>query len=399
MAWRRSTTAFVVATAMLLVVPGLVPIQTAVGSRDAPPVAWPLDRDGNGLDDDLDRALADGTPGLAYLHVHYARRPTADDTALLADRFGATRTYVFAHWDDVQVEIPFARAAELAEAPGVWGVEMLHPATLDLATSVSAIRASPYAGATTDGLDHTLAAHAAGFRGEGMVIAILDTGIDNLHRTLDDLDDDPTTNDPKLVTGADFSLGFSGPACIDPEDNDIHGTHVASTAAGTDAGGLLPPGVAPKARLVDLRVLTVGGLGVSWPTGASLALDWVLSYNAGTSCFGPPGPDGIDVVSMSLSLDTGNPQSSIAQKINDVVRSGVTVVISAGNAGPGALTLTKGPDGAILVANGDDRATVSRDDDRLASSSSRGPRLDDGDLDFLDELRPDIAAPGTAIEA
>ncbi|HVL86885.1 MAG TPA: S8 family serine peptidase [Candidatus Thermoplasmatota archaeon] len=364
------------------------------GTRD-----WALDADGNGLDDALDRALAEGAAGLAYLHVHYDRRPTADDARLLETQFGALRTYVFRNWDDIQVEIPYARAAGLATAPGVWGVELLPPMRLDLAVATPATRVTSSTVPTFDGLNHLLSAHGAGFRGEGIVIAILDTGIDNTHLALDDLDDNPLTIDPKLVTGADFSPGMTGVGCVDPDDMHVHGTHVAGIAAGTTAGGLLPTGVAPKAKLVDIRVLTAGGIGLFYPTGLGLALDWILDYNAGVSCYGPPGADRIDVASLSLSVDNGHPHTTIAQKVNTVVRSGVVVVFSAGNAGPNSGTLTKGPDGAILVANSDTRGTVSRHDDIVITSSSRGPRLSDGDTDFLDELRPDVSAPGTAIQA
>jgi serine protease AprX len=86
--------------------------------------------------------------------------------------------------------------------------------------------------------------------------------------------------------------------------------------------------------------------------------------------------------------------------MTDVVRAGIVFVSSAGNnfsALPG--TLTKGADGAILVGNSLDLNTIGRGDDDLACSSSRGPRRSDGDLDTLDELRPDLAAPGTAILA
>ena len=83
-----------------------------------------------------------------------------------------------------------------------------------------------------------------GYRGEGVEIAILDTGVDGSHPDLDDLDDDPSTNDPKILQARDFT--------DDGTTQDLvgHGTHVAGTAAGTgEASSGLYTGVAPGANL------------------------------------------------------------------------------------------------------------------------------------------------------
>jgi len=83
---------------------------------------------------------------------------------------------------------------------------------------------------------------AIGNKGEGEKIAILDTGIDSSHPALDDLDDDPATNDPKVIVKVNFSddEGF--------DDLNGHGTHCAGIAAGT-AAGTDNQGVAPGAQL------------------------------------------------------------------------------------------------------------------------------------------------------
>ena len=52
---------------------------------------------------------------------------------------------------------------------------------------------------------------------------------------------------------------------------------------------------------------------------------------------------------------------------------------------------------SITVASTDDKNTIDRDDDTIASYSSRGPRKDNGDQNPLNELIPEISAPGTNI--
>src|SRR5690606_24210686 len=80
----------------------------------------------------------------------------------------------------------------------------------------------------------------AGYTGDGVTVAVLDTGIDAAHPDLAD----------RIVDSADFT-GGEGPA-----DNDGHGTHVASTIAGTgDASDGTRAGMAPDADLLIGKVL------------------------------------------------------------------------------------------------------------------------------------------------
>jgi len=75
----------------------------------------------------------------------------------------------------------------------------------------------------------------SGYNGSGLEIAILDTGIDDTHPDLDDLDDNPATNDPKVIVKVDFTDDNT------TEDLYGHGTHCAGIAAGTgNASSLIP---------------------------------------------------------------------------------------------------------------------------------------------------------------
>ncbi len=370
--------------------------------------SWRHDADGDRVDDRIARGATQD--GLVLVHVHYDRATTpADELALQA--LGAPKTYRFHHWDDVQAYLPQAAAGTAAGLPGVVAIERIEESRLALATAIPGLRVEASAGVvSTPGLDHGLSVHETlGLRGEGQVIAILDTGIDNTHLSLDDLDDNPATFDPKLVHridpstgdivwgGVDTSDGFVAAGCIDPVDNISHGTHVAGIAAGTDAGQPAN-GAAPQARLVDISLGDVPVTQPMWIPGVSLALDWIMDFNEGNTCFGDPGEDTIDVASMSISISP-DPTSSINRKVTDLARSGVVPVIAAGNDGSAAGGIDNAAEGAILVASANNRNSVSRDDDTLSGFSSRGPRATDSDADALDELRPDIAAYGTGIEA
>ena len=133
-----------------------------------------------------------------------------------------------------------------------------------------------------------------GFRGEDTTIAILDTGVDFNHESLDDLDDNPDTDDPKIAVDSDGMLAFYN-ANTDkeypdeqPHDSGSHGTHCAGIAAGTGGPSGNYAGVAPQANLVGVIALDGG----SGDEGDLLrAVDWTIANKERFS---------IDVMSLSL---------------------------------------------------------------------------------------------------
>ncbi|UCH51805.1 MAG: S8 family serine peptidase, partial [Chloroflexota bacterium] len=211
-----------------------------------------------------------------------------------------------------------------------------------------------------------------GNQGEGMEIAILDTGIDSTHPALDDLDDDPVTTDPKVIVNQNFTddTGY--------DDLYGHGTHCAGIAAGT-AAGTVYEGMAPKAYLWNVKVLNRYGSGYE---------DWVIDGIE----FASLGPDGTpqtgdeaDIISMSLGDGVTDGTDPASQAVNLAVERGVVVVVAAGNYGSSPYTITTPgtADKAFTIA-----ATDKWDD--MAYFSSRGPTL-------AGKLKPDIAAPGVDI--
>lgn len=201
-------------------------------------------------------------------------------------------------------------------------------------------------------------AWAAGYRGEGVRVAVLDTGIDATHPDLAGQIDEAT----------DFTDSPSGTT-----DLFGHGTHVAATIAGTGAGaGGARQGVAPEADLVIGKVLGDDGHGYdSWIIAG---MEWAAERAAIVNMsLGGGASDGTDVLSIALQ--------SISQQ------TGALFVVAAGNDGADEAVSTPGVAPAALSV-----AAVDRDES-LADFSSRGPRTGNGGL------KPEISAPGVAIVA
>src|ERR1043165_1588803 len=224
--------------------------------------------------------------------------------------------------------------------------------------------------------------------GSGVTIAVLDSGIDKNHKSF------ATTGKIK------FSKDFTGENRTD--DPWGHGTHVAAIAAGdgTPTAGAYE-GIAPGASLVNLRVLDSQGVGTV--SGVLAALDWLLA-NKGTY--------GVRVVNMSLGTPAINSYEDdpICNAVRKLVDSGVVVVAAAGNNGKdsngqriyGAIHCPGNEPSAITVGASNSFGTDARNDDSVASYSSRGPTrsfsVDSYGLVHYDNIiKPDLVAPGNKI--
>jgi len=205
--------------------------------------------------------------------------------------------------------------------------------------------------------------------GSGVKIAILDTGIDKHHPDLDDLDDNPATNDSKVIAEESFTNedhtwdGFG------------HGTHCASIAAGTgQASSYKFIGVAPGAYLLNGKVLTDAGWGYeSWIISG---VEWAVNKGA-------------HVISMSLGSDVnGDGTDPLSMAIDWATDQGVVVVVAAGNAGLGGM-FTVGIPGVARKAI---TVCATTKTDVVADFSSQGLTADL-------RLKPDVCAPGVSIIA
>ena len=93
--------------------------------------------------------------------------------------------------------------------------------------------------------------------------------------------------------------------------------------------------------------------------------------------------------------DNGTSQDSLA--VNAASEAGIICVAAIGNDGYRRVTSVGAADSAITVGAIDDKASIERGDDSIASFSNSGPREDDGDDNQWDELKPDVVGPGSNI--
>lgn len=163
---------------------------------------------------------------------------------------------------------------------------------------------------------------AQGYTGQGMVVAVVDTGVDYTHPDLDaniwtnsrETAGDGIDNDGNGfiddIRGWDFINNDNNPI-----DDDNHGTHVAGTIA-AENNGVGNTGVAYNAKIMPVKVLGPNG-------GSSSAVAAGIRYAANS---------GAKVI--NLSLGGGSASSAITEAVRYAVGTkGATVVIASGNEG------------------------------------------------------------------
>ena len=211
---------------------------------------------------------------------------------------------------------------------------------------------------------------ALGFKGAGVVVAGLDTGVDVQHPDLAG----------QYRGGANSWYDPHGEH-MTPVDKDGHGTHAMSLAVGR-AGGGTAIGMAPDAQWVAVKMFNDAGF--SRESVMHQSLQWVLDPDGDVSTDDAP-----DVVNLSWAVATVNVCNRVFQDELDVLRaSGIAVVMSAGNSGPGAST-------SISPANNPGQLSIGSVDSlsKVSTFSSRGPSACDGGL------FPVLVAPGETVRA
>ncbi len=163
--------------------------------------------------------------------------------------------------------------------------------------------------------------------GAGVVVAVIDTGV-----AYEDYKKFKRVED---LTGTSFVKGYDFIHDTEhPNDDHGHGTHVAGTIAQTTNNGIGVAGIAPKARIMPLKVLSKQGSG----TAADIAD--AIRYAA---------DEGAKVINMSLGggMRSGVMQSAVAY----ARKKGVVVVCAAGNAGRGIVEFPAAYPGAFAVSS------------------------------------------------
>lgn len=276
------------------------------------------------------------------------------------------------------------------------------------------------------------AARSYGTSGDGIVWAVVDSGIDATHPHFNCPGVGPNLTDEEVAGfHRDFTplLEPGGTVSEDPKpalmDGLGHGTHVAGIIAGamppapaeiriavnqptmdglpswagrTLENGHLLTGMAPKTRLISLKVLDDGG-----DTSSSVviaALDYVRTVNS-------DGRQVIHGVNLSIGCDWypdeyAAGQSPLCRAVDELTDNGVVVVVSAGNNGA-AGTLTGGssdvsgqlstitdPGNAAKAITVGSTHRYAPHQYGVSYTSSKGPTLDG-------RLKPDLVAPGERI--
>ncbi|AXG80368.1 1,4-dihydropyridine esterase [Streptomyces paludis] len=204
----------------------------------------------------------------------------------------------------------------------------------------------------------TWSAYQAGYTGVGVKVAVLDSGVDQTH--------------PDLAGVSIARKDFSGSG--NTVDHFGHGTHVASTIAGSGAkSGWKYLGVAPGAKIIDAKVLDDGGVGED--SGIIAGMQWAADQGA-------------RIVNLSLGFPDAPGIDPLEAAVNKLsAEKNVLFVVAAGNEGPdGGTVRSPGSAAAALTVGAVDR------EDRIADFSSTGPTADGS-------LKPDITAPGVDIVA
>jgi subtilisin family serine protease len=194
-----------------------------------------------------------------------------------------------------------------------------------------------------------------GYTGQGMRIAIVDTGVDPNH--------------PDLAGRVAASSDFTGEG---PQDALGHGTHVAGIAAGSGAASEgRYRGVAPEATLYSAKVLGADGGGMtSWVIAG---LEWALDQHA-------------HVINLSLgSSGSSDGTDALSVACDTVMAKGTVVCVAAGTDGPGEHTI--GSPGAAQQVITVGASTLPG---QVADFSSRGPTADG-------RVKPDLVLPGANI--
>lgn len=252
--------------------------------------------------------------------------------------------------------VPYGKLEEIRQLPGVAAAYAapVFKVAPDMPTTMTEL----------GGLENT-----SGYQGEGMVIAIVDSGLEISHPLFTQAPTTPALAENDLenvlasknlkaeekksgITASQVYKTAKVPFAFDYADNDLdvapngagdHGTHVAGIAAANAGVVADVVGVAPQAQILAMKVFSSSGSnGATWADILAAADDAVAL--------------GADVINMSLGstcgFSTPEGEKGVTEVLNNIAESGVMLSISAGNEYSAALgtrigkghALTQNPD-------------------------------------------------------
>jgi serine protease AprX len=305
--------------------------------------------------------------------VQYKTMPKAEELSKI-QKLGGKVARQLKLVNGAAINIPVSSLVELASDPKVTFLSVDHP--MQVADDL------------TNGATGVASAWSAGFSGAGVSVAVIDSGINDSHPDL--------WNSSETASRVVYHQDFTGTPTTNSNgahyDLYGHGTHVAGIIGGNGylSGGQYE-GVAPGVTLVDLRALDENGAGTDSTVIAAIqeAIALQNTYN-------------IRVINLSLGrgIFESYTQDPLCQAVESAWKSGIVVVVAAGNYGRlsvdgsngyGTITAPGNDPFVITVGATKDNGSSSVSAETLASYSSKGPTTYDH------VVKPDLVAPGNDV--
>jgi len=361
---------------LILVAPlvvATVPVSVDINDENEPQGWWTettVDRNQNKIGDmvelHMDNPIFLDADDTLPLIIDFYYTPGQDEIDMLEQNVDYQHQFILHGIDALAGRVPVSELLTLRELPGVVMIEL--DGILTIANNDARIG---------HGVDMTF--EETGYDGSGTTVAIIDTGLDGNHTSLDDQDDDPSTDDPKIIG---FYDAVNSPDDISgnvfPYDDQGHGSHCGGTTAGTGAPTYDHVGMAPQAHLVGVKVLDSGGSGSfgGVMAGMQWTIDTMHQFNTKIASMSLGGPGAIEW--------TSSEEDSVNRQANEMVSAGISLFIAAGNNGVSAQIGTPGSAEDVITVGALDKDTS------IAIYSSQGP-TEEG------RVKPNVAYMGSSI--